>query len=217
MSHADCDPWACLRGLQPLSLCDWPSKVSTVLFLGGCNLRCPTCHNAQLAWRPETLPRVSKNRVLSYLDAKSAWLDGIVLSGGEPSCVPGLCDLCADLARTGLPLKLDSNGFRPHILEDLLESGLVQTVAVDVKGPWEKYPGLTGGRCTAREAQSALEAVFDLAVRYQAAFIFRCTRVPQLNEEDIQTVRASLPPGYALVLQDFVPHSPADRQTSSLS
>ena len=209
MPHADSDPWASLRGLQPLSLCDWPSKVSTVLFLGGCNLRCPTCHNAQLAWRPGTLPRVSKSRVFSYLDSKSGWLDGVVLSGGEPSCVPGLCDLCADLVRTGLPVKLDSNGFRPHILEDLLVTGLIQRVAVDVKGPWEKYPALTGGRCTAHEAQAALEAVFDLAVRFAGAFTFRCTRVPQLNEDDIQVVRSCLPPGHTLILQDFVPQSPA--------
>lgn len=204
------DPWTFLRGHQAVSLCDWPARVSTVLFLGGCNLRCPTCHNAQLAWHPETLPKISKSSVVSYLEAKKDWLDGVVLSGGEPSCVPGLEDLCAELIQTGLPVKLDSNGFRPKVLDALLSKGLIQAAAVDVKGPWEKYPVLTGGRCTAHEARSALESVFDLALCFAAAFTFRCTRVPQLGEEDIQKVRDSLPQGHELRLQDFVPQSPSD-------
>ena len=205
MASAVPDPWSCVRGLQPLSLCDWPGKVCLVLFLGGCNLRCPTCHNAQLAWRPETLPRITREVVVSYCTTRGAWLDGIVISGGEPSCVPGLEELCTDLAGIGLPLKLDSNGLRPYILNTLLAKGLLQAVAVDVKGPWEKYPALTGGRCSPDEARSALQLLFDRALQGEVEWFFRCTRVPALSGDDIQKVRSALPAGHELTVQDFVP------------
>ena len=205
MAPAVPDPWSCVRGLQPFSLCDWPGRVCLVLFLGGCNLRCPTCHNAQLAWHPETLPSLARELVLSYCVSRRAWVDGIVISGGEPSCVPGLEELCADLAETGLPLKLDSNGLRPHILEKLLAKGLLQALAVDVKGPWEKYPALTGGCCPPDEACSALHTVFNLAIRRDVEWSFRCTRVPALSNDDIQRVRSVLPAGHELTVQDFVP------------
>jgi len=202
---ADTTPvWERVRGMVPVSLCDWPGRITCVLFAGGCNLRCPTCHNASLAWSWASLPSLDRNAVLADLRRRKRWLDGITLSGGEPTCVTGLEELLADLASTGLPVKLDSNGSAPHVLKRVLEAGLVQAVAVDVKGPWAMYPGLTGQGMAADVAREALAEVFALARTYPGRVYFRCTKVPDLTAEDLETTRAQVPGDLPLRFQDYV-------------
>jgi len=129
------DPWAMLRGYEPLSLCDWPGKVSAVLFFGGCNLRCPTCHNARLAWEPHSLPQLDRDMVLKKIDQDKNWLDGLVITGGEPTILPDFEQILNRLKNFNLPLKLDTNGLRPDVVKLVLEKDLAQVIAVDVKGP----------------------------------------------------------------------------------
>jgi len=202
---ADTSPvWERVRGMVPVSLCDWPGRITCVLFAGGCNLRCPTCHNASLAWSWGTLPGLDKGAVLTDLHRRRRWLDGITLSGGEPTCAPGLDELLADLASTGLPVKLDSNGSAPHVLERVLEAGLVQTLAVDVKGPWAMYPELTGQSMSADVARDALVEVFALARAHPGQVYFRCTKVPGLTAADLDATRAQVPEGLPLLFQEYV-------------
>ena len=198
-------PWTFVRGLQPGSLCDWPGRISAVLFVGGCNLHCPTCHNPGLAWTPDQYPPLSKRYVHHFLHSRSAWLDGLVVSGGEPTLVSGLSSLLKELSSCGLPLKLDTNGLKPDILGSLLAQELIQAVAVDVKGPWAKYPLLTGGRCTPAQAQNALEAVFGLAKVHPQGFFFRCTAVPELSAQDLEQVQELIPSGFSLSVQTYTP------------
>lgn len=203
------NPWSYVRGLQSGSLCDWPGHVSTVLFLGGCNLRCPTCHNAGLAWTPETHPPLSQQGIQKFIQSRKTWLDGLVISGGEPTTVPGISELLTDISAFGLPLKLDTNGLLPHVVRSLLTQGLIQAVAVDVKGPWRKYPLLTGGCCSQHQARNALEDIFALAQEYPDAVFFRCTAVPDLTSEDLQQVQECLPSGVSLSVQTYIPtHNP---------
>ncbi len=197
--------WERVRGMASVSLCDWPGKIASVLFVGGCNLRCPTCHNASLAWNWQALPPLDRTAVLADLRRRARWLDGLTLSGGEPTILAGLDALLADLATLGLPLKLDSNGAAPDVLDRLLRSGAVQTLAVDVKGPWSLYPELTGQTLSAREARNCLEQVFTLAREFPDRVYFRCTKVPRLSEEDLAATRKQVPAGLALVFQDFAP------------
>ena len=196
--------WDHVRGFEPLSLCDWPGKISCVLFLAGCNLRCPTCHNAKLAWAWHELPKFSRDAVLADLRTRVHWLDGITISGGEPTCTPGLDQLLTDLASLNLPLKLDSNGFAPDVMEQLLRTGLIQTAAVDVKGPWSLYPELTGGRKTAIDAKECLDQIFALAQEFSGQVYFRCTKVPRLTPADLETTRAQVPAALPLIFQEFV-------------
>lgn len=199
------NPWSSVRGLQPGSLCDWPGRVSAVLFLGGCNLRCPTCHNAGLAWAPETYPPLSRKDIEKFIQSRLTWLDGLVISGGEPTAVSNLPDLFKEISSFGLPLKLDTNGLMPDVVRSLFTQSLIQAVAVDVKGPWSKYPALTGGCCTQNQAQYALESMFDLAREYPGAFFFRCTAVPGLTSEDLQQIQGYLPSGLSLSIQTYIP------------
>ncbi|NCC25263.1 MAG: anaerobic ribonucleoside-triphosphate reductase activating protein [Deltaproteobacteria bacterium] len=204
MIQRSSSPWNRLRGVEPCSLCDWPGRVSAVLFFGGCNLRCPDCHNRQLAWNPEVCSGPDPQQVRHDLESRAGWLDGIVVSGGEPTLVPGIDTILAWIKSLGLPARLDTNGFAPEIVAELNGLGLVEEFAVDVKGPWERYPELTGGRASALEARRCLEKVFGLAESHPGRFRFRCTRVPGLTEDDIDTVRSLLPSGHDLAVQNFV-------------
>lgn len=197
-------PWVALRGYEPLSLCDWPGKVTAVLFFGGCNLRCPTCHNARLAWEPQSLPQLDRGMVLERIDHDKTWLDGLVVSGGEPTILAGLEQVLTTLRVFNLPVKLDTNGLRPDVVKLVLEKDLVRMVAVDVKGPWGKYPQLTGNKVSSQKAQKCLEAIFDMAKKWPNRFIFRCTRVPSLTEDDMHEVQTYLPKGFELIEQKFV-------------
>ena len=196
--------WEWLRGITPVSLCDWPEHVCSVLFFGGCNLRCPTCHNGAIAWHPHSLPALSYEETMHDLLKRRTWLDGIVVTGGEASIVPGIETVFRDLKQIGLPIKLDSNGMRPDLVSGFLEQGLVDCFAVDVKGPWAKYPALTGSRVDPGSARANLEAIFALATRHPDRFYFRCTRVPGLSESDLVLTQSYLPEGFELILQQYI-------------
>lgn len=214
-------PWSRLRGIQPLSLCDWPGHTSCVLFLGGCNLRCPTCHNMDMAFHPDWLPPVRKQEVVEYLDSRKRWLEGIVVSGGEPTCTPDIESLLRELRQFGLPLKLDTNGMLPGVVETLLEAGLVDEFFVDVKGPYAKYPLLTGNRADAAAARHNLARIFALAEARPQAFVFRLTKVPALDAADISEAKSYLPQGFMLRLQNYQEprrvHAQIDSETGRLS
>jgi pyruvate formate lyase activating enzyme len=186
-----------------LSFCDWPGRATSVLFLGGCDLRCPGCHNADLAWRPETLPSLPREPMLAFLKNRRKWLDGLVISGGEPTLFDELPLLLRELREIGLPIKLDTNGMRPQVVELLLDEQLVDVFAVDVKGPYAKYPFLTGGKVAPEAAERRLKHIFSLAERAPGAFYFRTTRVPGLTDVDIAEARSYPPSGFSLILQQY--------------
>lgn len=195
--------WNHLRGLTPLSLCDWPGHPCCVVFLGGCNLRCPTCHNGGMAWDMEAQPLLPQASLRAFLAKRKRWLSGITVTGGEPTTVPGVGAILHELSVSGLPIKFDTNGMLPEVVEVILAEGLVSCFAVDVKGPFAKYPALTGGAVSEFDARRNLSRIFALAESRPEAFSFRTTLVPLLDETDIETVRAQLPAGFSLTTQDY--------------
>ncbi|WP_419785001.1 anaerobic ribonucleoside-triphosphate reductase activating protein [Pseudodesulfovibrio sp.] len=197
--------WNYVRGIERLSFCDWPGRHTCILFLGSCNLRCPTCHNFQLAWDMQSLPPLDPAKVKTFLRDRSGWLDGVTISGGEATIVPELGELIHEVRKTGLPVKLDTNGMRPDVVEELLLCGLVDVFAVDVKGPYDKYPALTGNAVSALAAESNMKRIFALAESHPGAFYFRTTQVPALTEADLDIARGYLPPDHKLTIQKYVP------------
>lgn len=131
-----------LAGWQKLSLVDYPGKVACTLFTGGCNLRCPYCHNSELL--EGDMPRVDTSEVLAYLDHRKGILDGVVVSGGEPCMQPDLLDFLATLKGKNLLVKLDTNGCYPDVLGEALARNLVDYVAMDLKNSPEEYAITTG-------------------------------------------------------------------------
>jgi pyruvate formate lyase activating enzyme len=176
-----------------------------VVFLGGCNLRCPTCHNAGLAWDMEAEPLLPQARLRTFLAGRARWLAGVTVTGGEPTFVPGIGVILHEIGLSGLPVKLDTNGMLPEVVEAMLAEGLVERFSVDVKGPFDRYPELTGGGVTEYDARRNLSRIFALASARPEAFAFRTTLVPQLSETDITAVRGMLPAGFSLATQDFKP------------
>ena len=198
------DAWQLVKGFEPVSLCDWPAKISCVIFIGGCNFRCPTCHNKSIAFYPEKISSIPKEDILEYLVQKRGWIDGLVITGGEPTCASGLDFLIKEIKDLGYLVKLDTNGSNPELIEDFLIRDLVDVFAVDVKGPFEKYEILSGNRITQEKIKENFDRIFDLATCYPSKFIFRLTKVPLLTEEDIKTTMGYLPEGFKLKLQEYI-------------
>ena len=209
--------WSNVRGFVRLSFCDWPGRNVCVLFMGGCSLKCPTCHNGDIAWSPESFPCAERTSIERYIRSKKRWLDGIVISGGEPLETKGFAAMLRDMSELDLPIKIDTNGMRPHLVEALLHDGLADAFFVDVKGPYHKYPALTGNQVTPAEAKANLEHLFFLAERSPQSFVFRQTGVPILTQDDVIESRSYLPQGFSLTMQKYVPprrlHAKANPET----
>jgi pyruvate formate lyase activating enzyme len=148
----------------------------------------------------------------------------VVVCGGEPTLDPGLPDLVEALFGLGLAVKVDTNGMRPEVVAGILSRCPQTLFAVDVKGPWEKYPGLTGQAVSGPDARDRLKAVFHLASTNPGSFDFRITVVPGLTPHDVRVAGGYLPAGFTLKEQPFVPpvygketpHAPADSETRRL-
>lgn len=171
-----------IKGWVRTSLIDYPDHIATVLFTGGCNFRCPMCHNANLVLRPETLPNIPVAEVLAYLEQRAGRLTGVVLTGGEPTLQPGLLELLRDVRALGYAIKLDTNGYQPDVLSELLCQQLLDYVAMDVKAPPDKYPEVAGVHNLAIDSiASSLNVLHDSAIAYEV----RTTVVPWLSGDDI--------------------------------
>ncbi|MGM9644144.1 MAG: anaerobic ribonucleoside-triphosphate reductase activating protein [Eubacteriales bacterium] len=126
-------------GIQKLTLLDFPGQVACTLFTRGCNMRCPFCHNASLVVRANEQKMYSNEEILSFLKRRRGVLDGVAITGGEPTLMPGLADFMKQVRALGYKIKLDTNGTRPEVLKSIVRGGLVDYVAMDIKNCREKY------------------------------------------------------------------------------
>ncbi len=131
-----------IAGLQKCTLLDYPGKVACTVFLPGCNFRCPFCHNYELAEAPEAI--MDDGQLLSFLEKRQGLLEGVCITGGEPTLQPGLPDLLRSIRGLGFRVKLDTNGYRPDVLQTVLEQQLVDYVAMDIKNGPESYAATCG-------------------------------------------------------------------------
>ena len=132
-----------LYGLQKTSLLDYPGHLSAILFTGGCNFNCPYCHNSDLL-HPAGLMPLDNDEIFAFLKKRSSLLEGVVITGGEPTLMPDLPLLIQKIHQMGLKVKLDTNGYRPDVLKRLCEEGLVDYVAMDIKTCKDWYPVVAG-------------------------------------------------------------------------
>lgn len=193
-----------IKGFLETSFLDWPGRLAAVLFLGGCNFRCPFCHNAELVVEPQRLPSIPLDRVLERLRGLRGWVDGVVVSGGEPTLSPHLPELLGRLRAAGFEIKLDTNGSCPDITAKLVARGLVQGVDMDLKAPLEPaaYAALAG----VPVRLELIRASVDLISRSGLPHRFRTTYVPGLlDHAAIGRLRAAIPAGSPHILQGFNP------------
>lgn len=194
-----------IGGFEPLSLNDYPGHIAAVVFTQGCNFRCPFCHNGGLIPVPNADPdaaaTLTRSSLLDELGRRRRLIDGLVVTGGEPTLQPGLADLLADVKAMGLAVKLDTNGSRPEVLEALLRARLVDMIAMDIKAPWDQYARLVGGPAPVAALRRSVALIAGSGVPHQ----FRTTVVsPLLDADALRAIREQIPPGSPHAWQPFV-------------
>jgi len=188
---------------------DWPGKICSVLFLPHCNFRCPYCHNHPLVIHPEQYSTIPLKEILDHLRSLREWIDGVCVTGGEPTLHSDLPQLIQEVKRQGFLIKLDTNGSNPKMLEDLIKWRSIDFVSMDVKAPLDPfhYRRATGTCIDLQPILRSIEILKTSRVNYE----FRMTVVPGLHqEEDIKRLGNQLRAGRRLVLQNFNPENPLD-------
>ena len=133
-----------IHGFQKMTVLDYPGLVACTVFTAGCNLRCPFCHNARIVTHIEEPDRISEEEVISYLEKRKGLLDGVCVTGGEPLLQPDIADFLRKVKSFGLKVKLDTNGCYPEKLREIVEEGLVDYVAMDIKNSPSRYGETVG-------------------------------------------------------------------------
>lgn len=177
-----------IHGLQKTTLLDYPGHVAATLFTGGCNFRCPFCHNGNLVLNPGSQPEIPMEEIMFFLEKRQGILDGVCITGGEPTLQPDLEDFIKEIRSLGYLVKLDTNGYRPKVLEKLLENGLLDYVAMDIKASKENYAKTVGlDKCVGQgtnESVFALESIersVELLKNSEIDYEFRTTVVKGLH------------------------------------
>ena len=193
-----------IKGFVDLSLVDWDGKLSAVLFLPRCNFRCPFCHNYALVLHPDEEETIPLDRVEGYLGMQKHWLDGVCVTGGEPTVHADLPEFCSRLKGLGLAVKLDTNGANPLMLKGMIEEELIDYVAVDIKAPLtvEKYSRAIG--VDSKSFLSKVKETVGMLLNSEIDYEFRTTVVPTLHHtKDIEEISRYVKGCKRYVLQKF--------------
>ena len=191
-----------IKGLQKLTLLDFPDKMACTLFTFGCNFRCPFCHNASLVLAARADDSVMpEEEFFDFLTRRKGMLEGVCVTGGEPTLQTGLPDFLARIKAMGYAVKLDTNGYRPGMLRNLVEAGLVDYVAMDIKNSLPRYGETVG---IARFDTAPIEESMDYLMEGHIPFEFRTTLVRGLHTpEDIRAMGRRVAGQEAFFLQTF--------------
>jgi pyruvate formate lyase activating enzyme len=196
-----------IGGWQKVSLVDYPGKICSILFTQGCNFRCPYCHNPELVLPDAFQPCLTENTVFAYLKKRQGVIDAVTITGGEPTLQPDLDQVIARIKALGYLVKLDTNGSDPAILRALAEENVLDYIAMDVKGPLERYGEVAGTKIPPESIRSSIQTIMDSGVPYE----FRTTVVEgMLCNGDFEKLASLMKDANRYVLQAFIPSKPLD-------
>jgi pyruvate formate lyase activating enzyme len=202
-----------ISGIKGTSLIDYPGKVAAVIYMSRCNFRCPFCHNSGLVLE-KGVEILSDKDVFSMLDLRHGFIDGVVITGGEPTIYSGIEELIGGIKGLGFAVKLDTNGYNPSMLEDLLTRGLIDFVAMDIKTSLEKYHLAAGINIDTPVIIESVELIKNSGIGHE----FRTTCVPSLVcDEDIEKVIKLVGRTSHLTLQQFQPENTLDPHYSMVA
>lgn len=191
-----------INGFQKLTLLDYPGRVACTIFTAGCNMRCPFCHNASLVTHIDNDNTFSTEEVLSYLEKRQGILEGVCITGGEPLLQPDIKEFITEIKKLGYAVKLDTNGTFPEKLKELVNEGLVDYVAMDIKNSKAKYKETAGIN---NLDLSKIEESVDFLINGNMDFEFRTTIVSEFHTvEDIQDIVVWIRGAHKYFLQNFV-------------
>ncbi len=207
-----------ISGLTKCSMVDYPGKMAAVVFTPGCNMGCYYCHNRWLVKEPRGREDLTPEAVLAFLEGRRRYIEGVVLTGGEPTLQDGLERFLVDVRQLGYAVKLDTNGTRPDILGELVENHLVDYVAMDIKAPREKYEAISGQRdavsgqkdaafCGDSIDMEAIDASIRILLQGKVEYEFRTTMAPELARDDLMAMARWIDGAETYVLQQYRPVS----------
>jgi pyruvate formate lyase activating enzyme len=189
-----------IAGWVKTSLVDYPEKISSVVFTQGCNMNCFYCHNKELI-PLEKESKFDEVEILQWLRKRSSIVEGVVVTGGEPTLQKDLGDFLKSVKKLGLKTKLDTNGTQPEVLEKLLEDGMLDFIAMDIKAPLEKYSQICGKSFDKSFDKSSVEESLTLIRNSKIDHEFRTTLAPGLNPEDIRRILTEIAGDKNYILQ----------------
>ncbi len=189
------------------SFIDYPSKIAAVVFTPGCNLRCHFCHNRRIIDGDSVTCGTTQKEAIAWLETRHGLLDAVVISGGEPTLQTGLPEFIEEVRALGYLAKLDTNGTQPAVLAALLETGLLDYVAMDIKAPRDKYDAI----CGVPVDQSAIDESIALLMGGGIEYEFRTTVVPLLTPDDLLAIGNRIRGAQAYVLQQYRELQPIGR------
>lgn len=191
-----------IKGFIETSFIDWKGKLSSVIFTGGCNFRCPFCHNRDLVLNHEKIENIPLDYILVTLRKYRNWIEHVVITGGEPTIHESLFQVAGTLKTEGFKVKLDTNGSSPHIIKGLVADGLIDYIAMDVKGPLDKYKRWCGINVDTERIIESIQFILPGRVDYE----FRMTVVPFFHKlEDVYEVAEYLRDAKQFFVQGFRP------------
>lgn len=192
-----------IGGIQKLTLLDYPGRVAATIFTAGCNFRCPFCHNAPLVTGIDKSHFIDEDEILSFLKKRVGILEGVVITGGEPTLMPDLPEFISKIKSLGYDVKLDTNGTNPDMLEYLINNKMVDYVAMDIKNCLEKYV-VTSGVSNTFDLE-CIKISAEILMQNRVDFEFRTTVVsPYHTEEDFERIGKWLAGDEKFFLQAFV-------------
>lgn len=190
-----------IKGLQRTSLIDYPDKISCVVFLGRCNFRCPFCQNPELVLYPEKEPTIPEGEFFNFLENRKGLLDSVVITGGEPCLHKELPAFISKIKEKGFSVKLDTNGYNPELLKQVINERLADYIAMDIKSDKEKYAKASG---TKNLDIKRIEESIILIRKSKIPYEFRSTIVPKIfNEKTILNIGKWLKGSEKFCLQQF--------------
>ena len=193
-----------IKGFVKNSLIEWEGKIVAIVFLSQCNLRCQFCHSPHLVTNPSELETIHEKDILENVSKNREWLDGVVISGGEPTMWKDLGRFLELFRNLGMKIKLDTNGTYPEVLEKLFNQGLIDYFAMDIKAPLEKekYDTVTGIDCDIEKVKRSVNFIMNCGAEYE----FRTTVCPAfLDKGDIIDIARTIKGADKYILQNFRP------------
>ncbi len=193
-----------IKGFIDTSFLDWKDHLSSVIFTGGCNFRCPFCHNSDLVLNHARLADIPEEQIRMSLRKFKKWVDRVVITGGEPTLQPGLAPFAERLKGDGFKIKLDTNGSHPEIVKELVKSGLIDFIAMDIKGPTMVYERWCGTSVNRDKIEESIDYIMEGHVDHE----FRMTVVPFLHKEsDVYEAASRVKGARRFSIQAFVPRN----------
>lgn len=197
-----------IGGLQKVSLIDYPGKICATVFGQGCNFACPYCHNPELVDPGLYNACIAEENIFDYLEKRRGRLEAVTITGGEPTIQPDIIQFAREIRDMGYLVKIDTNGSRPEVLEQLLRKKLVDYVAMDIKAPLNKYDDTTRTPGSNQMIRQSIEIVMSSGIDYE----FRTTVVKsQLNKADLLAIGRLIKEASLYVLQRYVPAKPLEK------